>query len=235
MLYKNLPSVHSSILASPVPTAIPTSTTTTTLKPAPAITARTNHYIPQLQNLAKDPQASSSSTKPTKVSNGVARPTGTGTSANTPCAPAVAALASGISSNIADQHNELAAVGALGFIIAEQPMNQSTFDAGKASLLDFVTKGIAIRAQNQKIAPAGNAAIPGLATVAKAQMEELNLTMSLNAADLAAANRTLDMLKKDFMGGIVQNMLNLANATGGCTVVAASGMPIPMPMPMPAA
>jgi hypothetical protein len=218
----------SSILASPANTAKPAGTSPTqTGKPAPSINARTNHYIPQLQNLAKDPQATSSSSKSSiaksiKGTGGVAKPTGTGT--NPPCAPAIAALASGISSNIADQRNEQAAVSAIGSILSEQPMNSSTFNNAKASLMDFVTKGIAIREQNQKIAPAGNAAIPGLATVANAQIEELNLTMSLNAQDLAAANTTVAKLKKDFAGGIVQNMKNLEAATMGCTVAAASGM-----------
>ena len=36
-----------------------------------------------------------------------------------------------------------------------------------------------IRENNQKLAPAGNAALDGLAKVANAQMEELSLTMSL--------------------------------------------------------
>lgn len=54
-----------------------------------------------------------------------------------------------------------------------------------------------------------------LQTVAMAQMEELNLTMSLampssGMIDAAAANTTVATLKKDFAGGIVQNMKNMA-------------------------
>lgn len=78
--------------------------------------------------------------------------------------------------------------------------------------MGFVTKGVAIRENNQKIAPAGNPAIPGLATVAMAQMAELNLTMSLGAGgvNVARDNTTVNTLKGDFAGGIMQNMKNLA-------------------------
>lgn len=55
-----------------------------------------------------------------------------------------------------------------------------------------MTKGIAIRQNNQKIAPQGNGAIAGLAIVAGAQMMELSLTMSLalaaNGTDVKIAN-----------------------------------------------
>jgi hypothetical protein len=135
-------------------------------------------------------------------------------SSGTPCAPAVMALASGIQANIADQNNELNTVTALGFILAQNPLDTTLYAATQGSLLGFVTKGIAIRENNQKIAPPGNAAIPGLAIVAMAQMAELNLTLSLaiggNGTDVVAANATVQTLKGDFMGGIVQNMKNLA-------------------------
>ncbi|PQE04634.1 ATP binding protein [Rutstroemia sp. NJR-2017a BBW] len=240
----------SSILATPVNT-VPQEATpparAQTGKPAHSIIGRTNHYIPNLQNLAKDPEGSSStrsskalkgtggvakptggvakptgagagtksnSTRSTKGTGGVAKPTGTGSSS--PCPLAVAALASGISANIADQRNEQAAVTSIGNILAASPVDPATFNSAKASLLDFVNKGIAIREENQKIAPAGNAAIPGLATVANAQIEELNLTMSLDATDLTAASATVEKLKADFSGGIMQNMKNLQAATMGC-------------------
>jgi hypothetical protein len=66
------------------------------------------------------------------------------------------------------------------------------YAATQSSLLGFVQKGIAIREENQRIAPQGNGAIPGLATVAMAQMTELSLTMSLalggNGTDVRKAN-----------------------------------------------
>ena len=129
----------------------------------------------------------------------------------TPCTPAELALSSGIAANIADQQNELAAVSALGNILSENPLNTNVFAVAQSSLLNFVTIGIAIRQNNQKIAPVGNAAIPGLAIVANAQMVELNLTMSLGmgGVDVVRDNTTVEMLKKDFEGGIVQNMMNM--------------------------
>lgn len=160
----------------------------------------------QTMDLVKDaqPQASTSSAGP--------KPTGDATS----CSPEVQALASGISANIADQRNEQAAVTAMGNVLQESPLNTSIFDAAKSSLMDFVQKGIAIRQNNQKITPEGNAAKAGLATVAMAQQEEFNLTMSLSASDVAGSNATVAKLKKDFAGGIEQNMKNLAAATQGC-------------------
>ncbi|KAE9378458.1 hypothetical protein N431DRAFT_501095 [Stipitochalara longipes BDJ] len=137
------------------------------------------------------------------------------------------ALASGIQSNIADQNNELATVTALGSVLAQNPMDMTLYSATQASLLNFVMKGIMIREENQRIAPAGNGAIAGLATVAMAQMTELSLTMSLaagaNGTDLLKANQTVESLKGDFKGGIVQNMKNLAAATANCTAPAATG------------
>jgi hypothetical protein len=78
------------------------------------------------------------------------------------CSPAVIALASGIQSNIADQNNELATVTALGNVLSQNPMDMTLYAATQASLLGFVTKGIQIREENQRIAPAGNGAIAGL-------------------------------------------------------------------------
>jgi hypothetical protein len=138
--------------------------------------------------------------------------------AGTSCTPAVMALASGIQASIVDQNNELNTVIALGFILAQNPIDTTLYSATQASLLGFVIKGIAIRENNQKIAPAGNAAIAGLATVAMAQMVELSLTQNLamggNGTDVVKANATVEMLKGDFKGGIVQNMKNLAAVSG---------------------
>lgn len=156
---------------------------------------------------AAAPAASSkSSSKPASAS-----PTSTaGAGATgTECSPEVMALASGISANIDDQRNEQAAVTAVGDTLNENPMDPVAFAAAKASLLDFVNKGITIRENNQKIAPAGNPAIPGLATVAMAQVEEFNLTNSLTGV-AATDNKTVATLKTDFAGGIMQNMKNLA-------------------------
>jgi len=131
--------------------------------------------------------------------------------AATACTQQVMALASGISANIADQNNEVAAASSLGQMLAESPVNNTLFAAGQVSLLSFVQKGISIRENNQKIAPAGNPAIPGLATVATAQLTELNLTMSLGmgGVNVVRDNKTVTDLLGDFKGGIVQNMKNL--------------------------
>jgi hypothetical protein len=127
------------------------------------------------------------------------------------CTPAVAALAQGIKDNIAVQNNEVAGASTLGAMLSEDPVDPTLFAAGQASLLVFVKQGIAIRQNNQQIAPAGNAANPGIAMVAMAQMTELNLTMGLGmgGVSLARDNATIKMLLGDFKGGIEQNGKNL--------------------------
>ncbi|RAL59009.1 hypothetical protein DID88_009038 [Monilinia fructigena] len=136
--------------------------------------------------------------------------------ANEPPSKAASTTPAGAKSTGTDQRNEQAAVTAMGYILQESPLNASMFDAAKTSLMNFVSKGIAIRENNQKITPEGNAATAGLAKVAMAQQEEFNLTMSLSASNVAVSNATVEKLKADFAGGIVQNMKNLAAATKGC-------------------
>lgn len=73
-----------------------------------------------------------------------------------------------------------------------------------------------IRLFNQQIAPAGNAALPGLAKYAAAQQTEQSLAMGLTGVpgqDAAA----LSSLKSDIMAGIKLNEMNLAAVS--CDVV----------------
>ncbi|TGO63985.1 hypothetical protein BOTNAR_0093g00230 [Botryotinia narcissicola] len=193
------------ILASPIQTEKPTVPST----PKPTISVNKMYSLSSRQKM----NMTSGDTNPkSSTSSAGAKSTGTSTA----CSPEVQALASGISSNIADQRDEQKAVTAVGKILQQSPFNTSMFDVAQSSLMTFVQKGIQIRQNNQKIAPAGNSAIPGLAIVAMAQQEELNLTMSLTASNVAGSNATVAKLKTDFAGGIVQNMKNLAAATKGC-------------------
>jgi hypothetical protein len=114
---------------------------------------------------------------------------------------------------MADQRNEVAAFSVVCNILAENPVPTNKFPIAQASLLNFVQKGIAIRQNNQKIGPANNPAIAGLATVANAQRTELQLTISLGqgGVDVSREHKTVEELK-DFSVGIVQNMKNLAAA-----------------------
>lgn len=109
------------------------------------------------------------------------------------------------------QNNEVASVSALGAMLNEDPVDPTLFAAGQASLMGFVKQGIAVRQNNQQIAPAGNPANPGIAMVAMAQMTELNLTMGLGMGGVSVArdNTTVMMLLGDFKGGIAQNGKNL--------------------------
>ncbi|CZR60674.1 uncharacterized protein PAC_10570 [Phialocephala subalpina] len=190
---------------------------------APAIIVIEDASTPTTPDAASpaEPAASATSTKPAAGSSA-------GTGSTGACSSAVMALAQGIQSNIDDQNNELTTVTALGNVLAQNPVDATLYSATQSSLLGFVTKGITIRENNQKIAPQGNPALPGLATVAMAQMTELNLTMSLavpasGQIDVAGSNTTVEALKGDFKGGIVQNMKNLAAAMTNCTAPAAAG------------
>jgi hypothetical protein len=63
------------------------------------------------------------------------------------------------------QQGERNASEALQAIGAASPVNMTAFAAGKAVLISDIMFGMTIREYNQLIAPAGNAALPGLAKV----------------------------------------------------------------------
>ncbi|KAI6382255.1 hypothetical protein MCOR25_000844 [Pyricularia grisea] len=149
--------------------------------------------------------------------NGTANGGGNGKQSQAgPSADACAAgaiLAMGINTNIADQQMELQAVGNVQKALQSNDAN--AFAQAKATLLQFVQNGIAIRQANQQIAPAGNPAIAGLDVVANAQLTELGLANNLTG-NAATDNAILQELTKDFTGGIEQNKKNAAAATQGC-------------------
>ncbi|KAG7141886.1 hypothetical protein HYQ45_001623 [Verticillium longisporum] len=146
---------------------------------------------------------------------------GFGAAGSAACQRAVL-LAEGIKLNIDDQNNEVLSLTAVSNALNAN--DAAAFQAAKTDLLGFVNSGIEMRKMNQAIAPAGNKAISGLAIVANAQTEELNLSNSLSGdpANKAADLKTVDKLKADFAGGIKQNMQNMADALSGC-----GGMPPP--------
>ncbi|KAK6584233.1 hypothetical protein PZA11_003963 [Diplocarpon coronariae] len=184
----------------------------------PALFGGTNNKVPTPPTLGRRENA----TAP-------APPAGAANS--TACSPAVMALAAGIQSNIDDQGNEVATVSALGNIMAQNPVDPALYSAAQTSLLGYVTKGIAIRENNQKITPPGNEAAAGLAMVAMAQMEELSITKSLAVSgsgpvDTVKGMQMVEQLKKDFAGGIEQNKKNLAAAMAGCKAATKAGIVI---------
>lgn len=131
------------------------------------------------------------------------------------CAQAMI-LAQGIALNIADQQQELATANQLGAILQAQPVDAQAFATSRQALLQFVNNGIAIRQSNQLITPAGNRATPGVATVANAQLTELQITGSLTATgvdDVAGNLKKVQMLQMNFAGGIQQNMKNMADVS----------------------
>lgn len=131
------------------------------------------------------------------------------------CAQAMI-LAQGIALNIADQQQELATANQLSAVLQAQPVDAQAFATSRQALLQFVNNGIAIRQANQLITPAGNRATPGVATVAGAQLMELQISGSLTATgvdDVAGNLKKVQMLQTNFAGGIQQNMKNMADVS----------------------
>lgn len=74
-------------------------------------------------------------------------------------------LAKGIQKNIKDQEGELKTANEIREIVGRNTVNEQEFKTAKEKLLGFVKAGITQREENQKKAPKGNAAIPGLEEV----------------------------------------------------------------------
>ena len=124
------------------------------------------------------------------------------------CSQAVVALATGIHLNIQGQYAEYNGTLAVIAVEAATPVDQNEFLLAKGELLSDIQAGMNIRLFNQQIAPAGNDAIPGLATYAAAQETEQALVEGLTGVPSEDAD-ALDMLKSDIMAGIKLNESNL--------------------------
>lgn len=74
-------------------------------------------------------------------------------------------LAKGIQKNIKDQEGELKTANEIREIVGRNTVDEQEFKTAKEKLLGFVKAGITQREENQKKAPKGNAAIPGLEEV----------------------------------------------------------------------
>jgi hypothetical protein len=81
------------------------------------------------------------------------------------CADDVNALAAGIQENINDQHGEANSALQIQALITAGSVDQNKFFTAKGQLLSFVLAGIAVRQQNQAIAPPNNPAVAGLEIV----------------------------------------------------------------------
>ncbi|KAF4782478.1 hypothetical protein HER10_EVM0012759 [Colletotrichum scovillei] len=139
-----------------------------------------------------------------------------GTGGNTrPTADECAAakkLATGIDKNISIQKQEQKDVAAVKKAV--QSGNKGQFDQAKTKLVATVKSGADVRAENQKIAPKGNAAIPGLKKVQNAQATELKQAQGLTGGN--ADLDTIAQMEKEFSGGIDQNQQNKKDALKGC-------------------
>jgi len=131
------------------------------------------------------------------------------------CSANVDGLIAGIEINILAQQGERNASEALQTIETSLPVNLTAFAAGKAVLISDIMFGMTIREYNQLIAPAGNAALPGLTKYAAAQAVELGLAQSLNG-DPTHDLPILAMLVSDVTTGISLNTNNTELAATGC-------------------
>ncbi|RDW85184.1 hypothetical protein BP6252_02774 [Coleophoma cylindrospora] len=142
------------------------------------------------------------------------------------CSSAVTKLVDGINSNIAVQKQEQSQTTVIQKQLSAGNVNSADFKTNKDKLVTIVNKGISIRTNNQKIAPSGNAAISGLATVATAQAGELKLAQGLTG-DPKTDNANLSKLQTMFSGGITQNQKNAQAAATGCTISSSSSSTTP--------
>jgi hypothetical protein len=124
------------------------------------------------------------------------------------CSEAVVALATGIHLNIQGQYAEYNGTLNLISIESSTPVDQTAFYIAKGELLSDIQAGMNIRLFNQQIAPAGNAAISGLAKYAAAQQTEQGLAQGLTGVPSEDAS-ALSSLKSDIMAGIKLNEKNL--------------------------
>ncbi|CAG8982589.1 hypothetical protein HYALB_00007306 [Hymenoscyphus albidus] len=134
----------------------------------------------------------------------------------TACTPEIKALVAGINKNIDIQKQELAQTKVISEAQTKNPPDAAAIKADQAKLVEIVKEGAAVRANNQKIAPAGNAALPGLAKVANAQAGELKIAEALTGKTATDA-KSLASLTEMFTGGIKQNQQNAKDAAGNCT------------------
>lgn len=150
------------------------------------------------------------------AAGGGAAPNAAGGTMNALCAQGTI-LAQGIALNIADQQQELTTANSLATILAANPVDTAAYGAARTDLLKFINNGIAIREMNQLITPQENQATPGIATVANAQLTELGLAnnLTVQGGDNVPGNmQIVQTLQMDFMGGIMQNMKNMAAVSG---------------------
>ncbi|KAI7775649.1 hypothetical protein LA080_006487 [Diaporthe eres] len=169
------------------------------------------------------------------AAGGGAAPNAAGGTMNALCAQGTI-LAQGIALNIADQQQELTTANSLATILAANPVDTAAYGAARTDLLKFINDGIAIREMNQLITPQGNQATAGIATVANAQLTELGLAnnLTVQGGDNVAGNmQIVQTLQMDFMGGIMQNMKNMAAAMAACGGMAAPAAAAPAAAPAP--
>lgn len=130
------------------------------------------------------------------------------------CSAQIAALHAGIERNIAVQDRELASTRELQKLLSG---DKAKYLAEARALQGIIAEGASIRANNQKIAPAGNKAVAGLKVVEGAQADEAKLAAGLTGG--AGDKTTLATLIKDFTNGKKKNADNAAEAlTNGCTL-----------------
>ncbi|KXT10481.1 hypothetical protein AC579_8882 [Pseudocercospora musae] len=130
------------------------------------------------------------------------------------CSQAEVALATGIHLNINAQYSEYNGTVKVDQVEGSKE-SAAEFNNAKGQLQADIQGGMNIRLFNQQIAPAGNPAIPGLATYAAAQETEKAQAAGLTG-NYDVDKPVLEMLKTEIMKGIKLNQANLAAATSEC-------------------
>ncbi|EUC31020.1 hypothetical protein COCCADRAFT_102431 [Bipolaris zeicola 26-R-13] len=130
--------------------------------------------------------------------------TGGAAAGNATCAMTKAHLEKGIKANLKIQAQELQGIQTL-----QAQLDTPDFNATQTKVLDIQTRGIEIRAKNQKLAKdISSPALDGLNIVEGAQVKEKDQVTGLKG-QAAADKDTLDTLVKEVMDGTAQNKKNL--------------------------
>jgi hypothetical protein len=136
----------------------------------------------------------------------------------TTCSSAVQKLVDGINDNITVQKQEQAQTKVIQQELAQTTPDQDDFQISKSKLIDIVNNGISIRTNNQKIAPSGNAAVSGLATVSfpiSIEMSPSNPQHNFTKSSSLISNIITSPCPQDLRGNNSTNEITGSNSAEG--------------------
>jgi DNA-binding ferritin-like protein len=134
------------------------------------------------------------------------------------CDEATEALIESIKDNLKDLYEQLDTAKELDDILSSSPFDEDKFDSAQGALLGLFNKATTMEQNSQKIAPAGNAAIPGLMNATAVQIKGLGLLQGLKGvkgddSDIEEAKDKVEELIEDIKDDIEENKENLEDVS----------------------